>query len=70
MESALSLVHISLVQKPGVVDFAVKLLNSVLTSILCDRQVMFWGEFKLQKNCNQSCSSKFFFQLVEMYSSV
>ena len=47
MESALSLVHISLVQKPGVVDFAVKLLNSVLTCILSDGQVMFWGEIQI-----------------------
>ena len=53
--------HISLVQKPGVVDFAMKVVNSVLTCILSDRQVMFCGEFKLQKNCNQSCSSKFVF---------
>ena len=55
---------ISLVQKPEVVDFAMKLLNSVLTCtcILSDGQVMFWGEFKLQKNCNQSCSDiKIFF---------
>ena len=28
-------------------------------------QVIFWGEFKLQKNCNQSCLSNFF-RLVEM----
>ena len=40
---------------PGLVDFAVGLVNSVLN--LPDGQVIFWGEFKLQKKCNQSCSS-------------
>ena len=49
----------------GLVDFAVGLVNSVLN--LPDRQVNFQGEiFKLQKNCNQSCSSIFFFRLAEM----
>ena len=60
----LSSVYTSLVQKPEVVDFAMKFLNSVLTCtcILSDGQVMFWGEFKLQKNCYQSCSDiKIFF---------
>ena len=38
----------------GLVDFATGLVNSVLN--LPDRQVEFWGEFKLQKNCNQSWS--------------
>ena len=43
----------------GLVDFAVGLVNSVLN--LPDRRVIFLGgEFKLQKNCNQSCSSNFF----------
>ena len=61
----LSSVHTSLVQKPEVVEFAMKFLNSVLTCtcILSDGQVMFWGEFNLlQKNCYQSCSDiKIFF---------
>ena len=47
----------------GLADFVIGLVNSVLN--LPDRQVVFWGEFKLQKNCNQSCSSIFFFRLVE-----
>ena len=33
---------------------------------LPDGQVRFFGKFKLQKNCNQSCSSKNFFRQVEM----
>ena len=36
----------------GLVDFAIGLVNSVLN--LPDGQVKFFGEFKLQKNCNQS----------------
>ena len=47
----------------GLVDFAVGIVNSVLN--LPNGQVVFWGKFKLQKNCNQSCSSNFF-GLVEM----
>ena len=45
---------------PGQVDFAtcVRILNSALK--LLNGQVKFFGELKLQKNCNQSCSSKFF----------
>ena len=43
----------------GLVDFAIRLVNSVLN--LPNRQVKFFGEFKLQKNCNQSCSSKSIF---------
>ena len=35
----------------GLVDFAIGLVNSVLK---------FFGGVKLQKNCNQSCSSKIF----------
>ena len=43
----------------GLVDFAVGLVNSVLN--LPNQEVIFWGgEFKLQKNCNQSCSSNLF----------
>ena len=41
----------------GLVDFAIGLVNSVLN--FPDWQVIFLGEFKLQKNCNQSCSSIF-----------
>ena len=41
---------------PGLVDFATGLVNSVLN--LPDRQVTFWGEVKLQKNCNQYHSLK------------
>ena len=49
---------------PGLVNFAVGLVNAVLN--LLDGQVRFIGEFKLQKNCNQSCSSKICFGQVEM----
>ena len=49
---------------PGLVDFAFGLVNSVLN--LPDRQVKFLGKFKLQKDCNQSCSSKRVLGLVEM----
>ena len=43
---------------PELVDFAIGLANSVLN--LPDEQVNFFGgKFKLQKNCNQSCSSNF-----------
>ena len=43
----------------GQVDFAtcIRILNSVLK--LPNGQVKFFGEFKLQKNCNQSCLSNF-----------
>ena len=37
----------------GLVDFAFGLVNTVLN--LPDRQVNFWGQFKLQKDGNQSC---------------
>ena len=49
------------------VDFAIRLMNSVPN--LPDGQVILGGgggggggggKFKLQKNCNQSCSSNFF----------
>ena len=51
----------------GLVDFAVGLVNSVLN--LPDQQVIFFGgEFKLQKNCNQSCSSNFFRLVHASYS--
>ena len=42
----------------GLVDFAIGLVNSILN--LPDGQVIFRGKFKLQKNCNQSCSSNLF----------
>ena len=42
----------------GLVDFAIRPVNSILN--LADGQVIFWGKFKLQKNCNQSCSSNLF----------
>ena len=35
----------------GLVDFAIGLVNSILNLP---------GKFKLQKNCNQSCSSNLF----------
>ena len=47
----------------GLVDFAIGLVNSVLN--LPNGQVRYFGEFKLQKNCNQSSSSKNFFGQVE-----
>ena len=42
----------------GLVDFAVGLVNPVVN--LPEGQVKFFGKFKLQKNCNQCCSSKIF----------
>ena len=42
----------------GLVDFAIGLVNSILN--LPNGQVIFRGKFKLQKNCNQSCSSNLF----------
>ena len=38
---------------PGLVDFVIGLVIFVLN--LPDGQVLFWGKFKLQKDCNQSC---------------
>ena len=43
---------------PALVDFAIGLVNHVLD--LPEGQLKFLGKFKLQKNCNQCCSSKFF----------
>ena len=43
---------------PGPVDFAIGLVNSVIN--LLDRQMKFFEEFKLQKNCEELCSSKRF----------
>ena len=42
---------------PGLVDFAIRLVNHVLN--LPEGQLKFLEKFKLQKNCNQYCSSKF-----------
>ena len=38
---------------PGLVDFAIGLVVFVFN--LPDGQVLFFGKFKLQKDCNQSC---------------
>ena len=38
---------------PGLVDFAIGLVIFVLN--LPNGQVPFFGKFKLQKDCNQSC---------------
>ena len=37
----------------GLVDFAVGLVNAVVTCNSPNGQVKFFGEFKLQKNCDQ-----------------
>ena len=47
----------------GLVDFAVRLMSSVLN--LPEGQVTFFWEYKSQKSCNQSCSL-LFFVLVDM----
>ena len=49
---------------PELVDFAVRLVNSVLN--LSDGQVNFFEEFKLQNNCEINLLIKTFFGLVEM----
>ena len=49
---------------PGLVDFAIRLVNSVIT--LHDGQVKFFEEFKLQKNCEINLLIKTFLGLVEM----
>ena len=49
---------------PGLVDFAIRLVNSVIN--LPNRQVKFFEEFKLQKNCEINLLIKTFFGLVEM----
>ena len=48
----------------GLLDFAGGLVNSVLN--LPDRQVKFFEEFKLQKNCEIHLLIKTFLELVEM----
>ena len=49
---------------PGLVDFAIRLVNSVLN--LPDGQVRFVEEFKLQNNCEINLLIKTFLGLVEM----
>ena len=49
---------------PGLVDFAIRLENSVIN--LPDRQVKFFEEFKLQKNCEINVLIKTFLGLVGM----
>ena len=46
------------------VDFAIRLVNSVLN--LLDRQVKFFEEFKLQKNCEINVLIKTFLGLAGM----
>ena len=48
----------SRVRLSGLVDFAIVLVNPFLD--LPQGQVKFFWKFKLQKNCNQCCSSKIF----------
>ena len=49
---------------PGLVDFAIGLVNSVIN--LPDRQEKVFEEFKLQKNCEIDLLIKMFLRLVEM----
>ena len=49
---------------PGLVDFAIRLVNSVIN--LPDRQVKFFEEFKLQKNCEINVLIKTFLGLAGM----
>ena len=49
---------------PGLVDFAIGLVNAVLD--LPDGQVKFFEEFKLQKNCEINLLIKTLLGLVEM----
>ena len=49
---------------PGLVDFAIGLVNSVIN--LPNGQVNFFEEFKLQKNCEINLLIKTVFGLVEM----
>ena len=49
----------------GLVDFAIGLVIFVL-NLPNGQELFFWGKFKLQKDCNQSCSSKRVLGLVEM----
>ena len=49
---------------PGLVDFAIGLVNSVLN--LPDGQVKYFEEFNLQKNCEINSAHQKFWGLVEM----
>ena len=49
---------------PGLVDFAIGLLNSVIN--LPNRQVKFFEKFKLQQNCEINLLIKTFLGLAEM----
>ena len=49
---------------PGLVDFAIGLVNSVIN--LSDGQVKFFEEFKLQKNCEINLLIKTFLGLAEI----
>ena len=49
---------------PGVVDFAIAQVNSVLN--LPDGQLTFFEEFNLQKNCEINSAHQKFLGLVEM----
>ena len=53
---------------PGLVDFAIGLVNSVIN--LPDRQAKFFEGFKLQKNCEINLLIKMFLGLVEMMSGL
>ena len=48
-----------LIDCPGLVDFAIRLVNSVWGT---NGKVKFFGKFNLHKNCNQTCWSKNFFR--------
>ena len=50
--------------RQGLVDFAIGLVIFVLK--LPDKQVLFFGKFKLQRDYNQSCSSKRVVGVAEM----
>ena len=52
----------------GLVDFAIGLVNSVLN--LPDGQVIYFEEFKKQKNCEINSAGQRAFGLVEMMSGL
>ena len=58
----------STVRIPGLADFAIWLVNSVIN--LPDGQVNFFEEFKLQKNCEISLLIKTFFGLINVSFSL
>ena len=53
---------------PGLVDFAIGLVNSVFT--LPDRKVMFFEEFEEQNNCEINCARHKGLGLFEMTSGL